>query len=117
MPSTPKPVAGALDLANARWQRAPGSPAGGQAVEIARAGGYIAMRASAHGQPLIFTPDEWAAFVAGVKDGEFDFNASTTPLAAHPALPLSPAPGIPLAANGRGQPAWLAQQKEQDYGC
>jgi len=26
----------------------------------------------ADGQPLVFTNEEWAAFVAGVKDGEFD---------------------------------------------
>jgi hypothetical protein len=27
------------------------------------------------GQLVVFTPDEWAAFVAGVKNGEFDLEA------------------------------------------
>jgi hypothetical protein len=36
--------------------------------------GEIAVRDSKHPhlEPRIFTPDEWDAFVAGVKAGEFD---------------------------------------------
>lgn len=48
---------------------------GGGCVEVAgTTAGGIHVRAS--GQPhvtLIFTRDEWTAFVAGVKAGEFDF--------------------------------------------
>lgn len=36
--------------------------------------GHIAVRNSRDlaAAPLLFTPNEWAAFVAGVKDGQFD---------------------------------------------
>jgi hypothetical protein len=41
---------------------------------VAFAGGAIAVRDSKNpvGPALIFTPDEWDAFVGGAKDGEFD---------------------------------------------
>lgn len=43
-------------------------------VEIAFVDGYIGMRngADPDGPVLVFTPEEWDAFVAGAKDGEFD---------------------------------------------
>jgi len=42
-------------------------------VEVARDGGVILVRHSKHPHPaLVYTPDEWAAFLAGVKNGEFD---------------------------------------------
>jgi hypothetical protein len=45
-------------------------------VEVAFVGGAIAVRDSKNpiGPVLIFTPDEWDAFVAGAKDGEFDLD-------------------------------------------
>jgi len=41
---------------------------------VAFAGGAIAVRDSKNstGPALIFTPDEWDAFVGGARDGEFD---------------------------------------------
>jgi len=43
-------------------------------VEVAFVDGAIAVRDSKNPEKgtLIFTPDEWDAFVAGTKDGEFD---------------------------------------------
>lgn len=43
-------------------------------VEIAFVDGYIGMRngADPDGPVLVFTQDEWDAFVLGAKDGEFD---------------------------------------------
>lgn len=44
----------------------------GACVEVARINGMIAIRDSKDAAILIFSPDEWSAFVAGVRDGEFD---------------------------------------------
>lgn len=73
-------VRAVLDLETARWQRA--EPAGQtipDAMELAfvpHSDGlvYTALRSSAEpdGTVLVFTPSEWDAFVAGVRDGEFD---------------------------------------------
>lgn len=64
---------GAFDLSRASWQRAPGDQSEG-AVEVAFVDNLVGLRNS--GQPqgpiLIFTMDEWEAFVAGAQDGEFD---------------------------------------------
>jgi len=49
-------------------------PTGGNCVEVAfLAGGQVAVRNSRHpdGPALVFTPQEWDAFVGGAKDGEF----------------------------------------------
>ena len=71
-----------MDLTGASWRRASSSDDADEAsVEIAFVDGskegsdqVIAMRDSRHpdGPVLIFTPDEWTAFTAGVQDGEFD---------------------------------------------
>ena len=71
-----------MDLTGATWRRAASSDDADEAsVEIAFVAGskegsdqVIAMRDSRHpdGPVLIFTPDEWTAFTAGVQDGEFD---------------------------------------------
>ncbi|HTP17452.1 MAG TPA: DUF397 domain-containing protein [Streptosporangiaceae bacterium] len=48
---------------------------GGNCVEVARnLPGIVAVRDSKNpdGGALIFTRDEWRAFTAGVRDGEFD---------------------------------------------
>jgi hypothetical protein len=49
---------------------------GGQCVEVATTNlpGLVAVRDSKNpdGPRLIFTPDEWHAFVSGVRDGEFE---------------------------------------------
>lgn len=64
---------GRFDLSRAVWQRADGDPAEG-AVEIAFVDELVGMRNSADpdGRILVFTQDEWDAFVAGARDGEFD---------------------------------------------
>jgi hypothetical protein len=65
-----------FDLNAARWRRstfAEDGDAGG--VEIALLdGGFVAMRHPQYSDvaPLVFTPGEWAAFLAGVNDREFD---------------------------------------------
>ncbi|HJQ45879.1 MAG TPA: DUF397 domain-containing protein [Amycolatopsis sp.] len=70
-----------LNLDTARWQRA--EPPGeriADALEFAfvpHSDGviYTVLRQSAEpdGTVLVFTPSEWDAFVAGARDGEFDF--------------------------------------------
>ncbi len=62
-----------LDFSNAEWitstddEDEPG-------VEVAFVDGYVGMRngADPEGPVLVFTPEEWDAFVLGAKDGEFD---------------------------------------------
>lgn len=47
----------------------------GACVEVARAsdGGFLIRDAKdSAGTTLTFTPDEWSAFIAGVRNGEFD---------------------------------------------
>jgi hypothetical protein len=65
-----------VDLSQAIWRKSTFSNGnGGDCVEIAtNLPGIIAMRDSKDpdGPRLVFTPAEWAAFVAGVRDGEFD---------------------------------------------
>jgi Domain of unknown function (DUF397) len=49
-------------------------PTGGNCVEVAfLADGQVAVRNSRHpaGPALVFTSQEWHAFVGGAKDGEF----------------------------------------------
>jgi Domain of unknown function (DUF397) len=72
--SARKPPPDGLDLSTAKWQRSPAA-VGDEVIEIAHVADYIAMRNSADPDtpPLIFTPAEWAAFTAGVKNSEFDF--------------------------------------------
>ena len=71
-----------MDLTGADWRKsASGGGNDGASVEVAVIPGskegsdhVIAMRDSKNpdGPALIFTPDEWTAFTAGVNDGEFD---------------------------------------------
>lgn len=70
-----------MDLTGAKWRKSSYSGGnGGTCVEIAVVAGskegsdrVIAVRDSKDpdGAALIFTPDEWHAFTAGVRDGEF----------------------------------------------
>lgn len=64
------------ELAGATWFKSTRSSGnGGQCLEVARLDdGRCAVRDSKNpdGPVLIFTPAEWAAFTAGVRDGEFD---------------------------------------------
>ena len=63
------------DFAGASWRKSSRSgPYSDNCVEVAFAGGGVAVRDSKDpaGAVLLFTPAEWAAFVGGTKDGEFD---------------------------------------------
>jgi hypothetical protein len=64
------------DLAEAQWRKSRRSGGnGGNCVEVAtNLEGVVAVRDTKDrdGGTLLFTPAEWAAFVGGVKDGEFD---------------------------------------------
>ncbi|MBT1098070.1 DUF397 domain-containing protein [Streptomyces sp. Tu102] len=65
-------------LHNVNWQKSSYSTADGNCVEVALlTGGDVAMRNSRdpHGPALVYTQAEIAAFIAGVKDGEFDLIA------------------------------------------
>jgi hypothetical protein len=57
------------------WRKSSRSgPYSDNCVEVAFVGGAIAVRDSKNpsGAVLVFTPEEWLAFVGGAKDGEFD---------------------------------------------
>ncbi|WP_433729202.1 DUF397 domain-containing protein [Nocardia sp. CA-129566] len=63
-----------VDLSDAIWRKA-GAGTGKDSVEVALlAEGHVALRDGKNpdGPVLVFTPGEWAAFTAGVHDGEFD---------------------------------------------
>jgi hypothetical protein len=65
------------DLTDARWTRSGWCSADG-CVEVAHLpGGIVALRDSKDiSKPAhVFDREEWSAFVAGVKDGEFDLPA------------------------------------------
>jgi Domain of unknown function (DUF397) len=72
-PAFPTHPKGEFDLSRAEWQRAPGDTSEG-AVEVAFVNSLVGLRNSS--QPddpvLVFTTDEWDAFVAGAQAGEFD---------------------------------------------
>jgi hypothetical protein len=62
------------DLSRAQWKKSSRSSGNGQCVEWADLGDVVAVRDSKHpaGPALIFTREEWEAFIAGAKDREFD---------------------------------------------
>lgn len=63
-----------LDLSHAVWRKSSRSGGNGNCVEVAQFDLAVAVRDSKdpEGPVLVFTPDEWRAFVGGAKDGEFD---------------------------------------------
>jgi hypothetical protein len=65
-----------MDLTCAIWRKSSYSGStGGNCVEVARnLPGVVAVRDSkdAQGGALVLTLQEWAAFLAGARDGEFD---------------------------------------------
>ena len=67
-----------IDLSGAQWRKSTRSGSnGGNCVEVAdNLTEVVAVRDSKDktGPVLTFTHDEWAAFVAGAKDGEFDLS-------------------------------------------
>ena len=56
------------------WRKAQRSTNNGSCIEVASAVGKIALRDSKdpNGPILVYTPDEWSAFLDGAKKGEFD---------------------------------------------
>jgi hypothetical protein len=64
-----------VNLEDAAWRKSTRSgPYSDNCVEVAFVGGAVALRDSKDraGAVLLFTPEEWLAFVDGTKDGEFD---------------------------------------------
>ena len=63
-----------MDLTGAVWRKSSYSSNGGDCVEVARnLPGVVAVRDSKDpdGPALVFTADEWRAFVSGARAGEF----------------------------------------------
>ncbi|MEV4126448.1 DUF397 domain-containing protein [Nocardia sp. NPDC049707] len=63
-----------VDTSGARWFKSSYSASNGQCVEVAFLDcDAVGVRDSKNptGPALVFTPGEWAAFTAGVVDGEF----------------------------------------------
>lgn len=56
------------------WRKSTRSSGANNCVEIAQGADWTAVRDSKNpaGPVLLFTEGEWDAFLAGVKDGEFD---------------------------------------------
>jgi hypothetical protein len=64
-----------VDFTRAKWRKSSRSQSNGQCVEVAdNLPELVGVRDSKDpsGAVLTFTPDQWRAFLAGVKDGEFD---------------------------------------------
>lgn len=64
-----------MDLTKAHWRTSSRSGANGNCVEVAEnLPGIVAVRDTKDrdGGTLVFGDAAWTAFVAGVKDGEFD---------------------------------------------
>jgi Domain of unknown function (DUF397) len=65
-----------MDLTRAVWLKSSYSGSnGGQCVEVAvNLPGIVAMRDSKDpaGPALVFTPEQWRAFLSDARDGEFD---------------------------------------------
>ncbi|MFG3342592.1 DUF397 domain-containing protein [Glycomyces sp. NPDC048151] len=70
------PFKGEFDTAAARWVRPDADDGTPGELEIGFAdNGLVALRRfdDPEGTILIYTPEEWEAFVGGVRDGELDF--------------------------------------------
>jgi hypothetical protein len=64
------------------WRKSPYSNGGDNCVEVAiSSNGRVGVRHSKRPEqpPMIYDRDEWAAFLAGARDGFFDLPADTSP--------------------------------------
>lgn len=81
MSSQPLPNRPEIPAADVHWVKSSLSFSNGNCVEVADlTGGSVGVRHSKHtdGPVLQFTPDEWHAFLGGVRNGEFGgFGAAT----------------------------------------
>ncbi|WP_330231946.1 DUF397 domain-containing protein [Nocardia sp. NBC_00508] len=67
-----------IDLTGAQWFKSSRSGPANECVEVAwLEAGHVGVRDSKNptGPALIFAPDEWDAFTAGVRDAEFSRGA------------------------------------------
>ena len=66
-----------MGLSSAEWRKSTFSSHNG-CVEVARIHEHVAVRDTKDpsGPILTFTPTEWTAFTAGVRNGEFDLPTS-----------------------------------------
>ncbi len=77
--STPCDALTLEELAKISWRKSSKSDnGGGNCVEVgplADGSGRVAVRHSRRpdGAVIVYTREEWQAFIAGVKEGEFDF--------------------------------------------
>ncbi|WP_327411256.1 DUF397 domain-containing protein (plasmid) [Streptomyces sp. NBC_01281] len=73
--STNKPAPTELDLSAVHWVVSTYSGGGGDCVRIGVQDGIVLVGDSKNPErlPLVLTPSEAAAFLHGVKEGEFDF--------------------------------------------
>lgn len=63
------------DIVSAAWRKSSASTYNGSCIEIARLRDWIGVRDTKDqgaGPVLVFNQDEWSAFLAGAKAGEFD---------------------------------------------
>ena len=72
--TNPQIILSDREVADLAWIKAKASNHNGACVEIAAATGKIAIRDSKDpaGPILVYTPDEFAAFLDGARNGEFD---------------------------------------------
>ena len=96
------------ELPGSTWVKSSLSFANGNCVEVSDlAGGTVGVRSSRdrEGPVLLFTADEWHAFLGGVRKGEFDEFGKTRMLAAaalrHDKTALAAQPGQPAIAQHR----------------
>ena len=91
------------DTSVAAWRKSRFCNGASACVEVASlADGNVALRDSKEpdGPALVFTPSEWAAFIAGARDGEFDLAELKSAALAPDGTGRARASEPPVAASG-----------------